>query len=147
MIQLSVWTINLLGKILPFELGLIMYQKIRSSVRTVKLDNFSRLKSPLITTSALPYDPVVGLDYKSSELPFELAPIMPSLTLSENPVISPNHKASRQSFGIITKTSPCNKHPLTPHFYIVKLGFTGIYFFFLFLLPNIDCGYSLEPPQ
>ena len=41
-------------------------------------------------------------------------------------------------------TCPCNKYPLTPHFYIVKLGFTGVYilsyfccvfflfFFFLF---------------
>ena len=37
--------------------------------------------------------------------------------------------------------------PLTPHFYIVKLGFTGVYMFFLFLLQTIDCGYSLEPPQ
>ena len=34
----------------------------------------------------------------------------------------------------ITKTSPCNDHPLTPHFYIVKLGFTGVFIFFLFLL-------------
>ena len=24
-------------------------------------------------------------------------------------------------------TCPCNVHPLTPHFYIVKLGFTGVY--------------------
>ena len=24
-------------------------------------------------------------------------------------------------------TSPCNVYPLTPHFYIVKLGFTGVY--------------------
>ena len=46
----------------------------------------------------------------------------------------------------IMKTCPCNVHPLTPHFYIVKLGFTGVYFF-IFLLLNIDCGYSLEPPQ
>ena len=37
--------------------------------------------------------------------------------------------------------------PLTPHFYIVKLGFTEVYMFFLFLLLNIDCGYSLEPPH
>ena len=29
----------------------------------------------------------------------------------------------------ITKTSPCNEHPFTPHFYIIKLGFTGVYFF------------------
>ena len=31
----------------------------------------------------------------------------------------------------IMQTSPCNEYPLTPHFYIVKLGFTGVYFFFL----------------
>ena len=47
----------------------------------------------------------------------------------------------------ITKTSPCNEHPLTPHVYIVKLGFTGEYIIFLFLLLNIYCGYSLETPQ
>ena len=41
-------------------------------------------------------------------------------------------------------TCPCNVYPLTLHFYIVKLGFTG-YTFFLILLQNIDCGYSLEP--
>ena len=28
---------------------------------------------------------------------------------------------------LITKTSLCKEHPLTPHFYIVKLGFTGVY--------------------
>ena len=37
--------------------------------------------------------------------------------------------------------------PLIPHFYIVKLGFAGVYLLFLFLLQNIDCGYSLEPPR
>ena len=50
-------------------------------------------------------------------------------------------------FYLIRKTSPCNEHPFTSHFYIVKLGFTGVYIFFLFLLQNIDCGYSLEPPH
>ena len=44
----------------------------------------------------------------------------------------------------ITKTCLYNFDPLKPHFYIVKLGFTRV--FFLFLLKNIDCGYSLEPP-
>ena len=47
---------------------------------------------------------------------------------------------------------PSGKHirveyPLKPHFYIVKLGYAGVYLFFLFLLQNIDCGYSLEPPR
>ena len=35
--------------------------------------------------------------------------------------------------------------PLNPTFYIAKLGYTGVYLSFLFLLQNIDCGYSLEP--
>ena len=30
---------------------------------------------------------------------------------------------------------------------MVKLGFTGVYIIFLFLLKNIDCGYPLEPPR
>ena len=36
---------------------------------------------------------------------------------------------------------------LNPHFYIVKLGFTGVYIIFLISAQNIDCGYSLEPPH
>ena len=36
----------------------------------------------------------------------------------------------------------CNMYPLIPHFYIVKLGYAGVRLFFLFLLQNIDCGYS-----
>ena len=47
----------------------------------------------------------------------------------------------------IRKTSPCNIYPLKPHFYTVKLGFAGVYLFFLFLLKTIDCGYLLEPPR
>ena len=38
-------------------------------------------------------------------------------------------------------------NPHKPHFYIVKLRFTGVYIIFLFLLKNIDCVYSLEPPR
>ena len=37
----------------------------------------------------------------------------------------------------------CNVHPLTPHFYIVKLGFTGVNIFFIFALKH-RLGYSLE---
>ena len=50
-------------------------------------------------------------------------------------------------FTHIRKTCPCNAYPLKPHFYIVKLGFAGVYLFFLFLLQNIDCGYSLSSPR
>ena len=46
----------------------------------------------------------------------------------------------------IKKTRPYNFDSLKPHFYIVKLGFTGIYIIFLISAQNIDCGYSLEPP-
>ena len=34
----------------------------------------------------------------------------------------------------ITKTCLYNFDPLKPHFYIVKLGFTGVYIIFLILL-------------
>ena len=47
----------------------------------------------------------------------------------------------------ITKTYLYNFDPLKPHFYIVKLGFTGVYIIFLISAQNIECGYSLEPPR
>ena len=47
----------------------------------------------------------------------------------------------------ITKTCLYNLDPLKPHFYIIKLGFIGVYIIFLILLENIDCGHSLEPPR
>ena len=34
-----------------------------------------------------------------------------------------------------------------PHFYIVKVEFTGVYIKFLISAQNIDCWYSLEPPR
>ena len=40
-----------------------------------------------------------------------------------------------------------NFDPLKPLFYVVKLGFTGVYINFLISVQNIDCGYSLEPPR
>ena len=50
------------------------------------------------------------------------------------------------SSEIITKTCLYIFDPLKPHFYVVKLGFTGVYIIFLIFAQNIDCGYSLEPP-
>ena len=47
-------------------------------------------------------------------------------------------------FGTITKTYLYNSDPFQPHFYIVKLGFTGVYIIFLISTQNIACGYSLE---
>ena len=44
----------------------------------------------------------------------------------------------------IMLTCPCYVHPLTLHFYIVKLGFTGVYIIFLVLLVGAQ---SLEPPH
>ena len=48
----------------------------------------------------------------------------------------------RPSWGI-RKTCLCNIYPSIAHFYIAKLGYAGVYLFFLVLLQNIDCGYSL----
>ena len=41
-------------------------------------------------------------------------------------------KLAKEKCGeVITKTCLYNFDPLKPHFYIVKLGFTGVYFIFL----------------
>ena len=45
------------------------------------------------------------------------------------------------------KTRLYNFDPLEPHFYIVKLEFTGVCIIFLISAQNIDFGYSLEPPR
>ena len=47
----------------------------------------------------------------------------------------------------ITKTRLYNFDPLKPHFYIVKLGFTGVYIIFLIFARKHECEYSLEPPS
>ena len=47
----------------------------------------------------------------------------------------------------ITQTCLYNFDPLKSHFYIVKLGFTGVYIIFLISVQNIDYAYSLEPPR
>ena len=43
----------------------------------------------------------------------------------------------------ITKAYLYNFDPLEPHFYIVKLGFTGpgVYIIFLISVKNVNCGY------
>ena len=46
----------------------------------------------------------------------------------------------------ITKIRLYNFDPLKPHFYIVKLEFTGVYIIIVIFAQNIECGYSLEPP-
>ena len=53
----------------------------------------------------------------------------------------PNNRKS------ITKTYLYSFDPLKPHFYIVKLEFTGVYIIFHISAQNIDCGYSLQPPR
>ena len=47
----------------------------------------------------------------------------------------------------ITKTYLYNFDPVKPHFYTVKLLFTGVFIIFLISAQNIDCGYTLEPPR
>ena len=48
---------------------------------------------------------------------------------------------------LITKTCLHNFDPLKPHFYIVKLGFTGVYNIFLISAQKHRLWYSLEPPR
>ena len=77
-----------------------------------------------------------------------------NLLITSRMCIQLSHQGRRHFCGeirkisVITKTHLYNTDPLKPHFYIVKLGFTGVYIIFLISAQNIDCGYSLElPPQ
>ena len=52
--------------------------------------------------------------------------------------------------GVCRGTHGYNFHIFAPNYrlwilVIAKLGYAGVYLFFLFSLQNIDCGYSLEP--
>ena len=47
----------------------------------------------------------------------------------------------------IMKTCLYNFDPHKPHFYIVKLGFTGVYIIFLISAQKHRLWYSLEPPH
>ena len=47
----------------------------------------------------------------------------------------------------ITKTRLYNVDPLQAHFYIAKLGFTGVYINFLISAQKHRLWYSLEPPR
>ena len=76
---------------------------------------------------------------------------MPDLTFNKSRQYKVTNDWCIIKTDFIMKTCPCNVYSLKPHFYIAKLGYTGVYLFFLFLLPfllqNIDWGYSLEPPR
>ena len=50
-------------------------------------------------------------------------------------------------FYNIMKTHLYNYDLLKPYFYVVKLGFRGVYIIFLILLKNHRLWYSLEPPR
>ena len=50
-------------------------------------------------------------------------------------------------FYLITKTYLYIFDPLKPHFYVVKLGFTGVYIIFLIFAQKHILWYSLEPPH
>ena len=68
-------------------------------------------------------------------LGFSLFKIHLCLIMRKPAFVIPNKICTDQPFlTYIMITYPCNLYPLTPHFYIVKLGFTGVYNIFLFLL-------------
>ena len=79
-------------------------------------------------------------------------PIFPNTLSKHDNLIkaSPLRKhpgSAPENLVTVTKTYLYNFDPLKPHFYIVKLGFTGVYIIFIISAQNIDCGYSLEPPR
>ena len=58
-----------------------------------------------------------------------------------------NNALTAQECIAIRKTCLYDFDPVKPHFYTVKLRFTGVYIIFLISAKNIDCGYLLEQPH
>ena len=59
-----------------------------------------------------------------------------------------DHKTVAKIRGFHQENESGNEYPLIPHLYptfiLAKLWYGGVYLFFLFLLQNIDGGYSLK---
>ena len=53
-----------------------------------------------------------------------------------HPILDSLPRENVQSLKPILITCPYNEHPLTPHFYIGKLGFTWVYIFFLLIFAH-----------
>ena len=91
------------------------------------------------------------IDQPTTRLTDMGAPICPNTNFACRDITNLDFSQGRDNRTIdlysITKTRLYNFDPLEPHFYIVKLGFTGVYIIFLISAQNIDCGYSLEPPR
>ena len=83
-----------------------------------------------------------GCTPASSSLTLTISQLVWNCVCSVHTILCSSRKCIRQgvfknimlSYLNIMITSPCNEYPITPHFYIVKLGFTGVYISFLFLL-------------
>ena len=78
------------------------------------------------------------------------------LAQESKPEVTKNHfclpcskwqKIYCESNYLIAKTYLYNFDLLKPHFYIVKLGFTGVYIIFLISAQKHRLWYSLEPPH
>ena len=90
----------------------------------------------------MPTDSIAGNFHEMSKTCFPGKKNYSKMSYAEMKTQSANVK-----YIAITKTCLYNVYPLKPNFYIVKLGFAGVYIIFLISAENIDCGYSLEPPR
>ena len=58
------------------------------------------------------------------------------------------HKMTHKGWRVVKpQHNQYSSDPLKSHFYIVKMGFTGVYIIMLISAKNIYCRYSLEPPH
>ena len=64
----------------------------------------------------------------------EISNLLPSCVAVQDGLCRTWSETPKTGFLRTRLICPCVLYPLTPHFYIVKLGFTGVYIIFLFLL-------------
>ena len=77
----------------------------------------------------------------------EVLLVLQDIDLARMPTDATSVLQSSPFWFIHHENMSVNVYPLERNFYIAKLWYAEVYLFFLFLLQNIDCGYSLEPPQ
>ena len=91
-------------------------------------------------------DALVHIPTMSYTLPTVSFTALPCVIIIVNYLQAPENTSSQLSVFTVKSSGsfhheniPINFDPLKPHFQIVKLGFTGVYIIFLFLVKNIDC--------
>ena len=127
----------------------LLTSKIRNCLVLLSISPFRKLEEMNSTIAVIDFMTQLLLLGVILNMLFDLALILKLISSGTLPFVNKGIEfiVCPVSSIIITKIYLYNFDPLKPHFYIVKLGFTGVNIIFLISAKNIYCGYPLEPPR